>query len=1103
MATLLHIESFQAMTSSILPILADSAVKGVLILALAWFAAWRMRRSPASIRHMVWFVALSSLVAMPVLGRVLPAWQILPASWDLGMMRLPEQAPVASRVPIAPLPMQTPLPDIDVGSLPARPALPPSAQPLHVSADVPAAASEHDAATAWTWAVLAWAAVAGILLMRIFLGWLYLLWLGMRLPRCDAPAWHAVLQQCQAQMGARSTVRLLQGDARAMPMTWGIFAPKLLVPSNASGWLSDRRRVVLLHELAHIQRQDCLTQLIAEIACAIHWFNPLAWLASKRMQAEAERACDDRVLSAGSRPADYAEHLLQIASHQGRILAAAAMTAIPMARPSRLEGRLLAILDDKCSRRALTLGVVVLALVGVACLIVPLSMLHAAPAEVRGPSDTKTSTTLPAPLPPVGGNESDSKAMQKPQLSALTRRHLDRLGLSVECPPDWIDITAGDKGDTVTLADPHPGPGEVQAFLKLSFNDYAGATTVALDLTSKPHPSATVNRIITVDGMPARVTGYRLPDVDGESLTLQVARGSRVYHADLGYGLRRREFYLALADAIFTSIRWDEPGSTTQPSPATQPVVPAESPSAPPATPSTQSADGDHSPALPTMMDANRREEKNFYVMGTFRPGVFSMSGRTVTLAQAVTAAGGLKPESRFIHLLRPNSQGRLDTIAAYPVEKMPWKQSELLQHGDVVYVSTESLAVSPASQPWAPSGTVQVTGGVQRPGTFDVSACSTLLRVLVAAGMDTSHPHSVYTLIFRTFPDGRRGPLGSFAVADILQGRIADPPLQSRDVIQVEAYTSGVSPDSREVLVATWRKALESFSRVRVQMETLKARYEAIEKGGLDKIPLTQEMINTIEADPQIAKAEMRRCELLEERQSLAARKGEAHRSAGDFDQRIAAVEQELQQLRQQKLDDFRRTQVEQLRLDMLAAVEEVTRLNRNLDVLRATARDKGISGDLEPEMANERLMLLASMRTEARARLEALRSQYEVYQKAGLEKVPLGPEALKVVEADPIIVNLMTRHRRLVEDRQALEDRQKKGESVAQDLQSLDKRIEFVDRETLQMRLQKIDDFRRMRLEQVRLDMLAAEEQVKANDREYQEAEAAEADAERLYGH
>ncbi len=99
-----------------------------------------------------------------------------------------------------------------------------------------------------------------------------------------------------------------------------------------------------MHELTHIKRHDRRTQAIAQLACAIYWFNPLVWYAAAGLARERERACDDEVLRFGAKPSAYATLLLDLARVQGSAWTPA--TALSMARPSAIEGRLLSILAD-------------------------------------------------------------------------------------------------------------------------------------------------------------------------------------------------------------------------------------------------------------------------------------------------------------------------------------------------------------------------------------------------------------------------------------------------------------------------------------------------------------------------------------------------------------------------------------------------------------------------------------------------------------------------------------------------------------------------------------------------------------------------------------
>ena len=106
-----------------------------------------------------------------------------------------------------------------------------------------------------------------------------------------------------------------------------------------------------------------------------HWFNPLAWTATRRLQAERERACDDLVLSVGTRGSEYAQHLLEIARAM-RAHGSPGWATVAMARPSELEGRLLAILDPGRNRRRATRVATVVGLVAMSLLVLPLAALQ-------------------------------------------------------------------------------------------------------------------------------------------------------------------------------------------------------------------------------------------------------------------------------------------------------------------------------------------------------------------------------------------------------------------------------------------------------------------------------------------------------------------------------------------------------------------------------------------------------------------------------------------------------------------------------------------------------------------------------------------------------
>ena len=391
-------------------ILLDAALKSALVLVLAWLAVTLMRQTSAAARHLVWFLAVAALLLLPILSWALPGWHVLPG-WMEIKPHATEIPPQAAQVLAAPAPVVAP--EMAVEAPPVTEPMPLAAPPKLPPVDRPVLTPElpklpgQTVATAMDFsrrALVVWLAVALIALVPAILGMMSLWRLEWGARREDEPGWLQLLQRLVERLGIWRRVRLLKSGRRRMPMTWGVIRPRLLLPEESRDWPEERRRVVMLHELAHAKRLDYLTNLATQFACAIYWFNPLVWLAARRMAAERERACDDIVLNHGAKPADYAEQVLQIAAGLP-IARFGALGGIPMARRSGLEGRLRAILDGTRNRTALSRAVLFAMFVALAIVVVPVAMLKAA-----APVTTNGSISLVGVIAPLGSNVPPSLA---------------------------------------------------------------------------------------------------------------------------------------------------------------------------------------------------------------------------------------------------------------------------------------------------------------------------------------------------------------------------------------------------------------------------------------------------------------------------------------------------------------------------------------------------------------------------------------------------------------------------------------------------------------------------------------------------------------------
>ena len=404
------------------PLLVDAAVRSVVILGVAAVAALALRRASAAARHWAWVLGFAGVLLLPVLSANLPGWHVLPrmdvhraAPAMSPAVDVPVLSPAISDFAAPPSNAWPPAEALSTAPTQSTIATPPAVAPAAAVAPVQVAAdtSSRDSAMAarpgpiaspaaaapatvlpWAfWLVILWLSGSLLVLGQVVLGNLSLWVLQRRCARITAGGWIELLRELQQLLHLRRAVDLLQSPQRTMPMTWGVWRTRILLPEDSAAWPPAQRRAVLLHELGHARRWDCLTQLLAQMACAVYWFNPLVWVAWRRMQVERERACDDLVLNAGAKASTYAEHLLHSASALPGLRFVGA--AVAMARPSTLEERLRAILDGGRNRRAMSSRAVLGTIVLLLAFVVPVAVLKAQEA-----SAPPMAAAPEVPLPP-------------------------------------------------------------------------------------------------------------------------------------------------------------------------------------------------------------------------------------------------------------------------------------------------------------------------------------------------------------------------------------------------------------------------------------------------------------------------------------------------------------------------------------------------------------------------------------------------------------------------------------------------------------------------------------------------------------------------------
>ena len=339
------------------------ALKSLIVAGATLGLLQLMKHRSSSERSSVAHIGLLALILLAFAPLVLPSWNVeAPAFFQQQQPVTLEATPEVNPLPsgVAAVPEQT----VATSTVPA-PAAP--AMPILSAVEVTMAA---------------YAVPAAILLAITLLALMRLIALRARADVLVDGHWLSALARAQRRMGFKHGTALLTSNELASPISWGLMRPVILL-NNRAVEASGEAEAIIAHELAHVARLDWAKLLLARIATALFWFNPLVWVLAREAHQLREEAADDAVLAADIVDTDYAELLVGVARHECSGLLLGAHGVAPS--KSSLARRVARVLDGASARgpvaRSFALGV----FTGAILIAAPLAALTLTPARSGKP----------------------------------------------------------------------------------------------------------------------------------------------------------------------------------------------------------------------------------------------------------------------------------------------------------------------------------------------------------------------------------------------------------------------------------------------------------------------------------------------------------------------------------------------------------------------------------------------------------------------------------------------------------------------------------------------------------------------------------------------
>jgi len=417
---------------AIIPGLLLLNLKISFLIILGIFLSKTRRLTSATVRHFIWALIFLSALTVPLIQPIIPQWH-----WSADEITHEKQA--ASDEESALVGGATEIDSFyELQNKSEATKQEPDAQPVATQITL-----AQRIETLWQsvtlepfylLSALLWLSGVLLLSLRLLVGRFYIRRMVSRADECHDGQIMKLFNQLKTQLQYSTSTRLFISKQITVPLSCGIFHPRIIVPADFPGWTYQHQRYALVHELGHVVRKDAFTQLLAQLALTVYWFNPLLWLAQRHYVKEREQACDDFVLNFGSKPSEYAHLLLDLVRTMPTQPLLASFRGLFMASSTQLEGRLLSILNSKTKRSHLNRW----GLFKIGCLfmliVIPLTAL-----TFTQPQDLNQTTSLET----TALNEESATSIKKtaPDTNRNVRRTEPPEAERVTHPELWLALT--------------------------------------------------------------------------------------------------------------------------------------------------------------------------------------------------------------------------------------------------------------------------------------------------------------------------------------------------------------------------------------------------------------------------------------------------------------------------------------------------------------------------------------------------------------------------------------------------------------------------------------------------------------------------------------